>query len=88
MITIEKLNEYEEYHGYYDGFYIQKVKNNTNINSDNDWYLIRNLIQDFNLIKKGLASKKFTESFNIKLHKHFESEATIEQFKKIAEQEW
>lgn len=31
MITIEKLQEYKEYDGYYDGFYMQKVKNHINI---------------------------------------------------------
>lgn len=55
MITIDKLKEYEEYHGFYDGFYQQKVKNNTNLTSDDEWYLINDLIQDVRLVKKSLA---------------------------------
>lgn len=68
MITLEKLKEYEEYHGYYDGFYIQKVKKGINITSDDEWYLIKDLIQDLLLIKKEVASKEFAENVYERLH--------------------
>jgi hypothetical protein len=40
MITIEKIKEYEKYHGYYEGFYIQKVKRKTNLLSDEEWAVL------------------------------------------------
>lgn len=87
MITIEKLKEYEEYDGYYDGFYIQKVKNGTNITSDDEWYLIGNLIQDIRLIKKGLASKEFARNLEMKLQEHCDNENTILKIKEFIEKE-
>ena len=88
MITIAKLKEYEEYHGYYDGFYMQKVKNGTNLTNDDEWYFISNLIQDIRLVKKGLASKEFSESLSKRLAENCDSEAIINQLKNLADKEW
>lgn len=52
MITIEKLKEYESFHGYYDGFYTQKVKKGTNVTNSEEWVLIEGLLQDIRLVKR------------------------------------
>jgi hypothetical protein len=83
MITIEKLVEYESYRGYYDGFYIQKVKNKINLTSDEEWYLIENLIQDIRLVKRNLASSSFAETLEIKLKSVCENIETVEFFKRM-----
>jgi hypothetical protein len=81
MITIEKLKEYEEYNGFYDGFYIQKVKNNTNINDDKDWFYIDNLIQDFIIIDKGLASDTFITMRQKEIEENFDNKDTLKYFR-------
>ena len=78
MITFIKLKEYEDYHGYYDGFYIQRVKNGTNITSDDEWRLIENLIQDIFLVKKGVVSKDFIKNLEQKLKENCDNSQTIE----------
>lgn len=88
MITIEKLKEYEKYHGYYDGFYMQKVKKGTNITSDDEWHLIENLIQDIRLIKKELASKEFAKNLETKLQENCDNEETIKWIIDLTEKEW
>lgn len=83
-----KLKEYEEYHGYYDGFYMQRVKNGTNITNDDDWYLIANLIQDIRLINKERASKEFSGILLKRLKENCDSEETASQLRKFADKEW
>lgn len=84
MITIEKLQEYKEYDGYYDGFYMQKVKKHINITTDEEWQLITVLIQDIELILKSLASKGFEERVEKKLMDVCDSMETVNEFKKLA----
>ena len=88
MITIEKLKEYEEYRGYYDGFYIQKVKNNTNITSDEEWHLLDELLQDLKLSKKGLVSKEFSERLEQRLVDTLDSQESIDYIQKLVNEEW
>ncbi|MEI9920684.1 MAG: hypothetical protein WDO14_18115 [Bacteroidota bacterium] len=88
MITIFKLKEYEEYHGYYDGFYMQKVKNGINVTNDDEWYLIGSLIQDARLVNKGLASKEFSDNLYKKLKENCDNDDTINELKNLADKEW
>ena len=88
MITILKLNEYEKYHGYYDGFYIQKVKHGTQETSDEEWFMISNLIQDVRLVNKGLTSKEFSENLEEMLKENCDNEGTINLLKKLANENW
>ncbi len=85
MITLLKLNEYKKYHGSYDGFYIQKIKTNTNLNSDSDWNLIENLLQDIVIIQNQLASEDFTKNVNKRLLENCDNLDIIEQMKVLAE---
>lgn len=88
MITKEKIKEFEDYHGYYDGFYIQKVKNKTNLTSDDEWYLMDELLQDFKLVRKGLTSKEFSDRLQNRLKENFDNQESIEYFQRLADQEW
>lgn len=84
MITSEKLQEYKEYDGYYDGFYTQKVKKHTNKTTDEEWHLITLLMQDLELVFKSLASKEFEERVEKKLKEVCDSQETVKEFKEIA----
>jgi hypothetical protein len=83
MITKEKLIEYESYGGYYDGFYLQKVKNKINLTSDEEWILIENIIQDIRLVKRNLASRSFAEKLELKLKDICDNVETIEFLKEM-----
>jgi hypothetical protein len=85
MITLSKLKEYEDYGGYYDGFYIQKVQKGTNITTDKDWSLIKRLIHDAWLVRKELASAEFIEKFHKELFQFCDIEETRGQLKLLAE---
>ena len=88
MITIKKLEEYEEYHGYYDGFYMQRVRNGTNITNDDEWYLISNLIQDMRLVNKGITSKKFSDNLHNSLKENCNNQETISKLEQLANEKW
>ncbi len=88
MITIEKLKEYEKYYKYPDLFHIQKSANNNNLISDDEWFLLNILLQDFELVSKELASKVFSEKVEQKLKENFDSQESIDYFQKLADEEW
>jgi hypothetical protein len=87
MITLEKLLEYEEYRGYYDGFYLQKVKNGLNKTSDDEWGIIESLIQDIKLVIKGLASVDYANKLVIKLKERCDNDETINKFWELGKNE-
>jgi tRNA U34 2-thiouridine synthase MnmA/TrmU len=87
MITITKLKEYEEHHGVYDAFYLQKVKNGTNIISDEEWFLVDVLLQDMRLVNKKLTSTEFSENLVRRLKESFSNEETINYFKTLGNKE-
>lgn len=84
MITIEKLQEYKDHGGYYDGFYMQKVKKHINLTTDEEWQLITVLIQDLELVLKSLASKEFEERVEKKLMDVCDDPETVNEFRKLA----
>ncbi len=84
MINIEKVKEFEEYRGFYDGFYIQKVKNKTNLTSDDEWHLMGQLLQDLQLLKKGLLSKEYSECLENSLKNNFANQESIDYFQDLA----
>lgn len=84
MITTEKLQEYSQYNGSFDGFYMQKVKNGTNIATESEWYLIDKLIQEVELVNKNLASDTFANKLENKLQNHCDNQKTIEMLKQMA----
>jgi hypothetical protein len=84
MITIEKLKEYEQYGGYYDGFYQQKVAKGINVTSGAEWSLISSLAQDIRWVQRALASKEFAERLHTSLMENCDNQDTIDYFITIA----
>jgi hypothetical protein len=88
MITLEKLKEYEEFRGFYDGFYIQKIKRGKNITTGDEWNLITSLAQDIRFEQKKLASETFIKALNNKLGQICDNYETIEYLRGIAAKGW
>ncbi len=84
MITMEKLKEFEAYKGFYDGFYTQRVQTHTNINNDEDWSLIADLLQNFKFINTGMAGKELTDKTYSKLEQCTEDPDVIDYLKILA----
>ena len=76
MLILEKVEIFKKYKGYYDGYHFQ---NNGQINviSDEEWFLLSNLIQDIYLIRNGLSAKIFENSVNEQLSKRCDTAETI-----------
>lgn len=85
MINIEKLKEYEEYRGYSDGFYLQKVKSGSNLTAEDEWYQINGFIQDLKIIQKNLASPEFVKQTHEKLLDSCDDQDTINYINLLAE---
>ena len=84
MITMEKLKEFEAYKGFYDGFYTQRVQTHININNDEDWSLIADLLQNFKFINTGMAGKELMEKTYSKLGQCVEDPEVINYLKVLA----
>lgn len=76
MLTSEKVEIFKTYKGYYDGYHIQS-NGKEKIISDDEWFLLDNLIQDIYLIRKGMAAKSFESSVNEQLLKNCDTQQTI-----------
>jgi len=85
MITEEKIKIYTRYKGDIDGWARTSRKKEQNVMEDSDWYLIEALIQDIQLVKKGLASSVYSNNVNEKLTSNCDSVETIKKLKAIAE---
>ena len=88
MITLEKIKEFEAYHGYYDGFYIQKASTKTNLTTDDEWQLMNNLLQDIKLANKKLVTTEYLERLEQRLKQHFDNQESISYFQRLADQKW
>lgn len=84
MITADKLKLFERYSGDVDAWARSGSKKEQLIMMDNDWYLIDDMIQDLNLIKKGLASADFQDKLKLKLNTNCDNEETIKKLESIA----
>ncbi|GAA0880027.1 hypothetical protein GCM10009119_29970 [Algoriphagus jejuensis] len=80
MITHEKLRIFEKYNGDTDGFARTGKKSEKEIFDTQDWLLIDSMVQDLELIKNGLCSKKFELMTFEKLNDIFDSKS-IEMIK-------
>lgn len=79
-ITLPKLREYQKFGGDDDMW----SRGSKRLNSSEEWYLIRSLIQDITLAKKGVASKEYKEKLNDDLLKYCDGEATVQEIEKMA----
>ena len=77
MLTPEKIEIFKKYKGYFDGYHIQ-TKGNEKAISDDEWFLLSNLMQDIYLIRKGLASKSFEMKVADELTKYCDNKTTYD----------
>ncbi|MCE3295140.1 MAG: hypothetical protein K0R65_854 [Crocinitomicaceae bacterium] len=84
MITADKLKLFEKYSGDIDAWARIGSKKEQLIIMDNDWYIIDDLIQDLNLIRKGITSEDFQDKFKLKLKTNCDSEEAIKKLESIA----
>ena len=77
MITKEKIRIYNRYNGDIDDWARQGSRKEHASISDQEWYLIDELIQGLHLIKNGLASSVFLENIDLKLKAHCDEDTII-----------
>ena len=74
-ITIKHVQIFEKYLGDVDGFARCSTEKENGYFQKDEWFLIDNLLQDLELIKKGLASKHYEEEINRNLKETVEPDA-------------
>lgn len=87
MITQEKIKIYNSFQGDVDGWARMGSKKEKAIMSDGDWSLIDGLVQDIQLVEKGLASKEFSNTLHRRLVENCDNPETINQLRKVADKQ-
>ncbi|POZ50303.1 hypothetical protein [Methylovulum psychrotolerans] len=82
MITSEKIKIYAHYYGDSD-MWARRAKSSEKAILSNDWYLIGSLIQEIELVNKGLASEKFTLNLKKHLIESCDNQETIRQLESL-----
>nr|WP_319401800.1 hypothetical protein [uncultured Carboxylicivirga sp.] len=75
MITEQKIKIFRKYHGDIDGFSRGGRKYEKDLFENADWLLIDNVLQDLELIKKGLCSTDYRNRLEKILNENFENKA-------------
>ena len=75
MITKQKIEIYRKYGGDGDGFVRFGQKNEKDIIEHNDWSMIDSVLQDLELIKKGLCSSNYKDKLENTMQQNFDIEA-------------
>lgn len=83
MITRDKLKIYKKYSGDIDGWARVGKKSELEIMSDDDWTLVDELLQNLELVEKGLASDSFKSQTLDKLNSACDSEKTKQELKSL-----
>ncbi len=82
MITIKEIEIFQKFNGDIDHFArVGSSKDKREI-TDKDWYLLNSLLQDIEIVKKGLSSDDFKKKLEIQLKENFDNEETLTAFKK------
>lgn len=87
MITQEKIKIYSSFQGDVDGWARMGSKKEKVIMSDEDWSLINGLVQDIQLVKKGVTSKEFSDTLQRRLVENCDNPETINQLRKVADKQ-
>ncbi|MBX3265413.1 MAG: hypothetical protein KF831_01780 [Acidobacteria bacterium] len=85
MITQEKLKLFVHYRGDLDMWSRTGKEHERNFMASSDWHLIDLLLQDANVIARGLGSKERTELAWERLRQNCESEQVIEEIFRVSE---
>jgi hypothetical protein len=83
MLTIKHIELYKSYNGDGDGFVRCASDEEKAYMTYKDWSLIDDFIQDIYLVKKGLASKYFSDNLCEKMQKKCDSQETINKLKQL-----
>jgi len=81
MITKEKIHIYNKFKGNIDSWTRTGSKKEQTIMTDGDWYLIDSLLQDIQIVSKGLSSNEFSINLQNRLIENCENEEIIGQIK-------
>ncbi|RYY68498.1 MAG: hypothetical protein EOO13_12165 [Chitinophagaceae bacterium] len=84
MITIKKLKIFRKNNGDGDMWLKTTWPWQRNTMTADDWTTIGELIDDFKLIDRGLASDSYKEGVLEKINANCEDEKTIEELRKLA----
>jgi len=83
MITIDKIKLYIRFKGDIDGWARGAVRKKTTM-TDEDWYLISDLLHGIILVEKGLASYEFEQKLISKLIDNCLDQDTVDEMKETA----
>ena len=67
LINIEKLEVFQKYTGDIDGWARMASVAEKAVISNSDWYEIDSFIQDYSLVKKGLASQRYADKLDARI---------------------
>ena len=83
MISSKKIKIYSKYQGNIDDWARSVSRREYKVLSDEDWFLIEELIQNLEVIEKGLTSEDFKDKVLKKLQKNCDSLETQEKLKNL-----
>ncbi len=83
MLTLKHIEIYKSYNGDGDSFVRSASNEDKAYMTYEYWSLIDNFIQDIYLVKKGLASKTFSDNLCKKMCEECDSQETIKELKKL-----
>ena len=83
MISSKKIKIYSKYQGNIDDWARSVSRREYKVLSDEDWFLIEELIQNLEVIEKGLTSEDFKDKVLKKLQKSCDSLETQEKLKNL-----
>lgn len=83
MITRDKLKIYKKYSADIDGWARVGKKSELEIMNDDDWTLIDELLQNLELVEKGLASDSIKSQILDKLNGSCDSDKTKQELKSL-----
>lgn len=84
MITKEKLNVYKYFNGDIDGLARVGTAEQKALIGNKEWFTIDSLIQDIEMVNRGLAGQALMSVINERLLECCDSEETIQELKQIA----
>lgn len=83
MITLRKIEIYRKFSGDIDHFArVSSHQDKIDI-SDKEWSLIDSLLQDLELVDKGLAADTFVKRLDERIKESCESEGVFQELKRI-----
>ncbi|WP_149304152.1 hypothetical protein [Pareuzebyella sediminis] len=82
-ITKDKLKIYKKYSGNIDSWARSGKRKEHELMSDDDWHLIGELIQELELIEKGLVSEDYKDRILSKFNAACPDEATKQALKSL-----